>query len=252
MKASCWENWMIRWTNFQERYVPCREEQFRIMLDYVSLRWGRVPLRMLDLCSGPGSISGQILARFPHADVVAVDLDPWLVEMGRQTVGRRHPGRMTWVEADLRSDGWVDCLGGMRFQAVLSATALHWFTGKQLERLYHNLTSVLVEGGLFSNADLLPIHAAGVAGLARELSIRWQEAQVAEAGGEDWRAFWEKARTEPAFRDFFVRRDSRFGPRTNRPALPAELHRRMLLDAGFRGASEVWRRHEHAILLAIR
>jgi hypothetical protein len=41
----------------------------------------------LDLACGPGAISQRLLARFPHARCVAVDLDPVLLTMGQSVLG---------------------------------------------------------------------------------------------------------------------------------------------------------------------
>ena len=82
-----WGDWLARWDRFQESYVPHREEQFDVMLDYVGLWWNGKPVRALDLGCGPGSLASRLLYRLPHAEVVGLDYDPWLLEMGRQTLG---------------------------------------------------------------------------------------------------------------------------------------------------------------------
>lgn len=56
----------------------------------------------LDLACGPGSVSQRLLARFPGAWVVAVDMDPVMLALGQgalDTLG----GRLRWIEADLAS-----------------------------------------------------------------------------------------------------------------------------------------------------
>lgn len=65
----------------------------------------------LDLACGPGSISQRLLARFPGARAVAVDVDPVKLALGHGTLGTLD-GRLRWVDADLASPGWTDALGG--------------------------------------------------------------------------------------------------------------------------------------------
>lgn len=122
-----------------------------------------------------------------------MDLDPWLVEMGRRTVGREFPGRVEWREADLRRDDWMADLDPGSFDAVLTATALHWFQPEDLADLYRQLAGLLAEGGLFLNADHYPVGVATLDGLARGAQQAIQAANFARPGAEDWAAYWDAA-----------------------------------------------------------
>lgn len=142
-----WRDWAARWERQQNGGLPRREERFRLTLDVVARQRGVGAPRLLDLCCGPGSISARALARFPQASVVAIDIDPWLVEIGRQTVGRDHSDRVAWLEADLRRDGWDTDLAPDSFDAVLTATAVHWFQPEDQLRLYRQVAALLAKGG---------------------------------------------------------------------------------------------------------
>jgi len=88
-----WSQWLTRWDRFQEAYVPGRELQFRLIVDYLALLHRDSPLRVLDLCAGPGSFGSRLLEERPDARVVALDHDPWLLELGRRiprVVARLH------------------------------------------------------------------------------------------------------------------------------------------------------------------
>jgi trans-aconitate methyltransferase len=61
----------------------------------------------LDLACRPGSLSQRLLARFPGARVIAVDIDPVMVAIGRSALGTVD-GRLRWIEVDLAS---LDCWG---------------------------------------------------------------------------------------------------------------------------------------------
>lgn len=247
-----WRDWAARWERQQNGGLPGREERFRLMLDVVGKQRGGGALRLLDLCCGPGSIGARALARFPQASVVATDIDAWTVEMGRQTVGRDYPGRITWLEADLRQDGWDADLEPGSFDAVLTATAVHWFQPEDQVRLYRQLAALLAEGGLFLNADHFPTGAPTLDPLAKALLKAQQDEHFAQSGMENWYAYWDAARAEPAFAALLDERDRRFGNRPPAPYKTIAFHREALLAAGFREVSEIWRYYEDAVLVALR
>ncbi|HVE77686.1 MAG TPA: class I SAM-dependent methyltransferase [Gemmatimonadaceae bacterium] len=248
--AAPWADWLARWDRFQESYVPHRAAQFDLMLDCVASWWRGTPVRALDLGCGPGSVAARLLHRLPAAEVVALDYDPWLIEMGRRTIGGCD--RLTWLEADLRDDAWNRPLRHQEFHAVLTATTLHRFDAGELTHIYRGIATLMVEGGLFLNADVLPTGSPRVMRLTRELLMRWQARRATPPLGESWFAFWQDARRVPAFRALIAERDRRLEPRTARQAPALAFHEDALLAAGFREVGEIWRWHESAILLAIR
>lgn len=65
---------------------------------------------VLDLGSGPGSISQRVLARFPAAQAIAEEIDPVMMAIGRGALGTID-GRLRWVQADLESPDWRAALG---------------------------------------------------------------------------------------------------------------------------------------------
>jgi len=77
-----WAEWLKRWDAQQEGYVPEREACFTAMFDALA---ELLPASFvaLDLACGPGSISQRLLARFPDAQAIAVDIDPVMLAVGR-------------------------------------------------------------------------------------------------------------------------------------------------------------------------
>lgn len=247
-----WRAWMGRWDRQQGGYLPDREERFALMLDYVARQRGEGPLRLLDLCCGPGSISARALARFPEATVVAVDLDPWLLTLGRETFGRDWPGRITWVEGDLRDDGWLADLAPDSFDAVLSATALHWFHAAELVPVYQKVAGLLAAGGIFLNADHFPLGEPTLDGLIGDAEVAMQAANFAQPGAEDWAAFWAAVGAEPAFAELVAERERRFSYRSPVSKPRVAFHHEALRAVGFRETGELWRQRRDAILAAVR
>lgn len=244
-----WRTWFDRWERFQSCYVPDRTAQFDVMLSYLDRGIsGGTPEHIVDLCSGPGSIAQRARRRFVDAAVTAVDLDPWLVELGRRCA----PDPMlVWREADLRSPGWDD--GVTRsVDAVLTATSMHWFDEEQLRRIYSDVAALLLPGGVFLNADLVPA-GDGTGSLARsgvELLFRWQAERTRRPGGQDWVSFWQDARCQEEFACLLAERDRLIGQRPPRVFLPFTRHADLLREAGFKEVTEVWRFHAAAIVAA--
>lgn len=130
--------------------MPDREERFRVMLDMVEAVVGPEP-RVLDLACGTGSITDRLLKRFPKATSTGVDLDPALLAIARGTFDGDE--RVTFVTADLKEPSWAERLPFDSYDAVLTATALHWLHSEPLAALYGRIGQLVRDGGLFMNAD---------------------------------------------------------------------------------------------------
>jgi trans-aconitate methyltransferase len=239
-------DWLERWDAQQERYLPHREERFELMLALIEPPSGAGQLRVLDLCCGTGSITRRVLDRFPHASILAVDMDPAHLELGRRT----SDDRVVWRDADLRGPEWAVGLEPGSFDAVLSATALHWFKPNEVVALYHVLSGLMREGGVFANADHMPVSSPEIAALSQQLLDDWQAERLAE--GEDYHAYRDALRDDSALRPLVEEGDRRFADKPAGVAAPVSFHREALLTAGFRVADEVWRHLADAILVARR
>ncbi len=239
--SDVWTEWWRRWERFQEAYVPGRELQFELIADYLAFLRPAEGLRVLDLCSGPGAAASRILQRHPSAAVVAVDHDPWLLELGR----RAAPGaeQIVWVDVDV-SRRWTGALPTKKFDAIVATTAMQWFVDDQLARLYGDVASLLRPGGVFFTSDQAPTGSARARGVA-------SAATASRRGcGEHWADFWAAAQTERSFSALLEERGRRFAGSYPRAARPLEFHEAKLRAAGFVEVSEIWRHGENAILLA--
>ncbi|MGH3435359.1 MAG: class I SAM-dependent methyltransferase [Sciscionella sp.] len=148
-----WRDWLQRWDRQQEGYVPEREVRFTAVLDAVEQLLPE-SFVALDLACGPGSISQRLLARFPGARAVAVDMDPAMLALGQGALGT-FEGRLRWIKADLAAPDWLKVLGERQIDVVLSTTSLHWLWPDTLDRVYHDLARLLRPGGAFLNGDHL-------------------------------------------------------------------------------------------------
>ncbi|GAB3362229.1 MULTISPECIES: class I SAM-dependent methyltransferase [Amycolatopsis] len=249
-----WAGWLRRWDAQQEGYVDRREARFSAMLD-VAARLLPASFVALDLACGPGSMSQRLLARFPEARVLAVDIDPVMLEVGRGALGSGG-GRLRWIEADLASSEWLSLLGGARVDAAFSSTALHWLEPAALTRLYRDLSRVLPPGGLFLNGDHLPFgpELPTFAGLSeRALAEQWSDSEFAARGIETAEQWWEAFAADPAAAPLLAKRKARFaGKRRPETRLDLDAHVAALRDAGFREAGTIWQELSNRVLLAVR
>lgn len=208
--------------------------------------------RVLDLGCGTGSLTERVLAAMPSARVVAIDRDPVLLAFARSGLGGK--GRVTWLDADLRSTDWPSSLPRGRFDAAVSSTALHWLSGEELGRLYGLLARRIRPGGVFLNADSI---ASGRSNprLRRILlrAARRRAKLSAPPEGESWNDFWREALSEPRLAAEAALHRERF-PTDHRRTRTADLpeHVRRLRRAGFREVGIVWSRGRNRILAAVR
>lgn len=181
------------------------------MLEVVERLVGE-PRRFVDLACGPGSISARAAARFPQAEIVGLDLDPFLLEIARQAVAS---DRVSFAEANLRTTGWDAVLGEDQVDAVCSATALHWLDPADLDAVAQTLGHRIRPGGVFLNADTLrlgPDEVPRLDALAVELRDEiWADSHA--NGVEDWQTWWDAAAAEPVFADLLAERETRFADR---------------------------------------
>jgi len=247
-----WTDWQQRWDAQQQAYLPDREERFTAVLDAVEAACGRAP-RVLDLAGGTGSITRRVLARFPAATSVVLDVDAALLAIARGTFAG--DPRVRVCSADLATPGWLEQLGepGGSIDAVLTATALHWLTPERVAGVYTEATSLLRPGGVLVNTETIP--DPGLPSLAAGLQ-RITEDRSAElrAAGDvpTWSQWWEELRLDPVLAGPTAERDEHFRHRDashTESVLAVDWHLQALRHAGCAEAGLVWRGLRDAAVL---
>ncbi len=244
-----WQRWLQRWEAQQGSYMPDREERFTAIVDAVQAICGEAPT-VVDLGSGPGSLSRRILDRLPAARVTAIDMDPVLLAIGRNALGD-YGGRLRWLDADLRSR-WI--VGdGSKVDAAVSTTALHWLQPEALAALYRHLGTVLTPGGVFVNGDRMEFPPDQPRLAAAAQTIRERDQPAVAAGTESWEEWWAAAEQEPGLRAEVSERSRRHHdhPEHDHQADLA-THIQGLRQAGFSEAGTVWQHLADRVLVAIR
>jgi trans-aconitate methyltransferase len=244
-----WQSWQESWDRQQEWYMPDREDRFRIMLDMVEACVGPEP-RVLDLACGTGSITARLLARFPNATSTGVDLDPALLAIARGTF--EGDERVSFVTADLKDPQWTTKLPHDSYDAVLTATALHWLRDKPLAALYGELAELVRYGGVFMNADhMIDDTTPRINAIERTRSqARMERAQ--KNGALDWAEWWQLAAQDPVLAAPTARRFEIYGAHADGDMPSAAWHARVLREKGFGEARAVWCSPSDTLLLALK
>ena len=244
------EGWQRSWDRQQEGYMPDRELRLAALVDIVEAAGGAEP-RVLDLACGTGSISRRLLDRLPGARTVAVDIDPALLAIASASFDG--DDRVRIVRADLGDGSWVGAVGETGFDAVVTATALHWLAEPVLRRLYGDLHGLVRPGGVVANADeMVPAELPRLTRLLAGLSGRRRAALYAD-GRPEWDAWWDLAATDPALAGAVAERRRFFGgDHATEFSPPAGWHVAALADAGFAEAGVAWRSGAGAVVAAVR
>ncbi|MFJ6740342.1 class I SAM-dependent methyltransferase [Streptomyces sp. NPDC091279] len=244
-----WAAWQRSWDRQQEWYMPDREERLRIMLDMVEALAGPAP-RVLDLACGTGTITARLLARLPDATSVGVDLDPALLTIAEGTFAG--DGRVTLVTADLKDPHWTRRLPYDSFDAVLTATALHWLHSEPLAALYGQIAELVPDGGVFMNADHMIDDTTPRINAAERALRHTRMEQARRSGAVDWADWWQLAGQDPVLAGPTARRFEIYGEHADGDMPAARWHADTLRAHGFAEARPVWCSPSDTLLLALK
>jgi len=240
--------WLQRWDAQQERYVPDREERFRVVIDVVREVTGGGPAGVVDLGCGPGSLSQRLAEALPEVRVVGVDADPLLLGLGQANTNPR----VRLVEADLANPGWPDATGlAGPWDAAVSSTALHWLAPADLGQLYRTLAANLRPGGVFVNADHLGLGQPRLDTIADAIRAA-RTRRVGTERNEEWGAWWQALREDDDLAPLLDARSNTAIAHSGENGLTVWQHAELLRQAGFAEAGPVWQFGDDHVLVAVR
>lgn len=230
---------LAAWDSQQAAYIAGREARFDAMFDVLALSQGEDFLA-LDLACGPGSLSARLLQRFPKARVVAIDIDPLLLTIGRNAlVG--FGDRLQILEGDITEPNWRDLLNGQRPNAVLSTTALHWLVPEQQVVLYRQVAELLAEAGVFLNGDHQRFDARHpVQRDWAEVHDRLTQEQAKEAGAVLWDQWWDSTARIEVLASLRGKREVIFAGKPSPRSTSIDFHLANLAQAGFAEVGTIW------------
>ncbi len=183
-----WHAWYERWQAQQDCYVPQRLYRFNLML-----QWPDLPredeVYILNLGCGPGSLAFRALACYPAARVLAVDIDPVMLTMGRQ-VAQDQADRIQFLQADIRDADWWTAYDGA-FDLIVSATALHWLSADNLAKVYHRAYRALKPAGWLMNSDHMASDSPETQARYQMMLRVKQQVAFRVWGADEWDTFWD-------------------------------------------------------------
>ncbi|MGW1223911.1 class I SAM-dependent methyltransferase [Streptomyces sp. NPDC002530] len=244
-----WRAWQTSWDRQQEWYMPDREERFRVMLDMVEAFTGPAP-RVLDLACGTGSITDRLLRRFPEATSTGVDLDPALLAIARGSFAGDE--RVTFVTADLKDPDWTAKLPYDSYDAVLTATALHWLHSEPLAALYGQIGGLVRDGGVFMNADHMIDTSTPRINAAERAHRHAGMDRAKAAGAVDWAEWWALAAKDPVLAGPTAERFVIYGEHADGDMPSVTWHADTLRASGFAEARAVWSSPSDSVVLAVK
>lgn len=177
-------------------------------------------IRAIDLGCGTGAVAELLLARFPKARIVCLDLAGNMVRMARAKLAGR--AGVSYVHGDFDGIGSSET-----YDVVVSSLALHHLpTDDGKRRLYRKIFSCLRPQGAFYNADL-------VLGSSDFLHEKYME---------QWRKFMSRTISEAEI-------DATWIPKHEAEDYPTKLmdQTAWLAEIGFTAVDVVWKYYNFAV-----
>jgi tRNA (cmo5U34)-methyltransferase len=191
--------------------------------------------RFLDIGSGDGAMSELLLGLEPGAEALLVDFsEPMLAGAERRLGGS--PGRWQAVRGDLSDSSWPMALPPGRYDAAISAFAIHHLPAERKRALFAELSELLAPGALFVNMDYVTVRGP--------LEGLWDEQIVANAVRAERERGGARSQEE-------IERELLADDEDDRPD-PAEEQLDWLREAGFEDVELHFKWAEAAIFGAVK
>lgn len=201
------------------------------------------PLRVLDLCCGPGDVGRAIHARFPAAHVDCVDRDVFLISMCVLENRRAGVPGGAFVR-DLWEPEWSAGLGA-DYDVVAVANALHWLDERRVRAVCKDVYALLRGGAVFVLVE--PTRAEPA---FEDAFATWKSRQPSRYHREDWERFWNRANAILGYDHTKL-----LGPRTTEAVgdrLPVSGWIAAMRGAGFTSVDVLLRDADEVMLAAVR
>ena len=109
--------------------------------------------RLLDLGTGTGALSLEILNRYPNVSLTCLDFSEAMLSHARERL-EGFKEKVTFAQANLRNSGWSKSVDGT-FDAVVSSFVTHTIPDK-IKTVYSELFGLVNSGGCFLSCDIFP------------------------------------------------------------------------------------------------
>ena len=110
-------------------------------------------IQLLDLGTGTGALSLEILSRFPNVSLTCLDFSEAMLAHARKRL-EKFKGKVTFVQSNLQNSGWSKAVDGT-FDAVVSSFVTHTIPDK-IKAMYRELFGLVNSEGCFLSCDVFP------------------------------------------------------------------------------------------------
>ncbi len=110
-------------------------------------------IRLLDLGTGTGALSLEILNRYPNVSLTCLDFSEAMLSHARERL-EKFKGNVTFVQSNLQNSGWSKAVDGT-FDAVISSFVTHTIPDK-IKTLYQEIFGLVNLEGCFLSCDIFP------------------------------------------------------------------------------------------------
>jgi tRNA (cmo5U34)-methyltransferase len=141
--ASSFNSQAEAYDGLRRRLIPPFETFYRTAVEALELA-SHPPRRILDLGAGTGLYSSFVRESYPDVELVLLDGAPAMLELAKSAISEP----ATFFVADLN-----DLLPDGKFDAVISALAIHHLEDVDKRALFARVHDALEHGGLFINAE---------------------------------------------------------------------------------------------------
>ncbi|MCL6472640.1 MAG: class I SAM-dependent methyltransferase [Firmicutes bacterium] len=198
--------------------LPLASEQIDIMLRIIQTEMPNIN-RFLDLGCGDGVLGRAIMAQYPNAGGVFLDLSEPMLNTAKQKIGER--SNACFVLQDFSNEDWVHAVENKApFDVIVSGFAIHHQPDIRKKALYQEIFDLLRPGGLFLHLEHVASASKWVSSISDELFVDSLYSFHKQAGST-------KTRAEIADK-FFYRPD-----KASNILAPVEVQCEWLKESGF-------------------
>ncbi|MGZ4850489.1 MAG: class I SAM-dependent methyltransferase [Candidatus Bathyarchaeia archaeon] len=109
--------------------------------------------RLLDLGTGTGALSLEILSRYPNVSLTCLDFSEAMLSHARERL-EKFKEKVTFVQTNLQNSGWSKAVKGS-FDAVVSSFVTHTIPDK-IKAVYRELFTLIESEGCVLSCDVFP------------------------------------------------------------------------------------------------
>lgn len=199
------------------------------------------PLTVLDIGCGDGIVLETVMRALPVERAVALDGSPAMLEKAeaRFTDLGLFSTLVEFVEADFSDPSWIERLPVRKFDAIVSAFAIHHCEDGRKREIYREAFDLLNPGGAFVNIE----HVASVTSQGEDLF----EAAYAETVFRYRESLGQETTLDEVLHELQTRPDKS----ANR-LVPVDVQLDWLRETGFTDVDCYWKHFELAVMAGYR